>query len=45
MKKEISEVGKRIENGNTEKIERERKEDKYGMTPCACQNFRQYSVC
>ena len=39
MKKEISEVDKRIEN-DIEKIERERKEYKYGMPPCACQNFR-----
>ena len=42
-KREISEVDKRIEN-DIEKIERERKEGKYGMTPCACQNFRQYLV-
>ena len=35
MKKEICEVDKRIENHDTEKIERERKEHEYDMTSCA----------
>ena len=34
MKKEICDIDKRIENDDTEKIERERKKDEY-MTSCA----------
>ena len=41
MKKKISEVDKRMEN-DIERIERERKEDEYDLTPCACQNFGQF---
>ena len=35
IKKEICEIDKRFKNDNTEKIERQRKEDEYYMTSCA----------